>query len=200
MSHSPHAPHAARLKRAAIQAVAEQGFSGLTVDGLCGRAGTTRPEFDQYWSDPGAVLRDALDELMRLPELPDLGNLPDDLAAYVQAYLVRCSDPAVRACMFYVLANASSDERLGPKLLSDFIQRRAANRPLIERAVARGDLPAGTDPDSILDGVLKLAFSWLSSGSMPSPEGMKAAIHGLLAQEARHRALVRNPRDVDRGR
>jgi AcrR family transcriptional regulator len=182
-----HDGAAARLTHAAIEAVAEQGFAGLTVDGLCGRASTTRSEFDHHWSDPGDVLRDALDELMRLPQVPDLGSLPDDLAAYVEAYLTRCSDPAFRACVFYVMANAKSDRRLGPRLLSDFIHRRIGNRILIARAVTRGDLPAGTDPDPILDGALKLAFSWMSSGNTPSPKRMKADIRGLLAQEARRR-------------
>jgi len=182
---------AGRLKYAAIQAVAEHGFSGLTIDGLCERASTTRTEFEQCWSDPGAVLCDALDEMMRLPQLPDLGNLPDDLAAYVQAYLARCSDPAFRACAFYVMANASSAENLGPKLLAGFIRRRAVNRALIERAVARGELPAGTDPDPLLDAVLKLAFTWMSSGSAPPAGKLNVAIRGLLAQEARREAFLR---------
>lgn len=180
-----HDRGAAQLKQAAIQAVAEEGFAGLTLDGLCARANITPTEFSQNWSDPGDVLRAALDEQMRLPKLPDLGSLPDDLAAYLQGYLTRCSDhPAFLTCMFYVLTHARSDEQLGPRILSDFILRRADNRILIERAVARGDLPVGTDPDPILDEVLRLGLSWMGSGRTPSPEALKGAIQDLLVREA----------------
>ena len=179
---------AARLKQAAVQMVVDEGLAGLTVEGLCRRAGATRAEFDQHWSDPGDVLRNALDERMRLPEIPDLGGLADDLTAYLDAYLARCSDPTFIACVVRVLANSGSDRKLGRKLRADFIRRRAANRILIERAVARRDLPADTDPDAILDGALKLAFTWMAAGQAPASAEVRTAVEGLLAREARARA------------
>jgi AcrR family transcriptional regulator len=174
----------AQLRQAAIQAVAEQGFAGLTVDGLCARANITPTEFSRNWSDPGEVLRAAIDEQLRPLQEPDLGSLPDDLAAFVGWYLTHCSDPAFLTCIFYVLTHARLDEQLGRKLLADFIDRRADHSILIERAVARGDLPADTDPDPILDEVLRLGLSWMGSDNTPSPEALKDAIQDLLAREA----------------
>ena len=96
--------------------------------------------------------------------------------------------------MFYVMTHARSDEQLGSNLLSDFIDRRADNSILIERAVARGDLPVGTDPDPILDEVLRLGLSWMGTASTPSPEGLKVAIQHLLAREAFRRDPFPQPR------
>jgi AcrR family transcriptional regulator len=169
--------------RAAIQAVAERGFEGLTADSLCSRAGATRSEFDQLWSDPIDAYIDALDERMSLPQLPDTGRLQDDLTAYAATYLDRCSDPAFMASMAYTMGQARSDEQLAAKLQPDYLRRRGVNRGVIDRAVARGELPLDTDPDPILDGVLGLVISWLSVGRKPTPGEIDIAIRDLLARE-----------------
>jgi AcrR family transcriptional regulator len=176
---------AVRILRATLQAVAEVGFEGLTADNLCIRAGATRAEFDQRWSDPIDAFVDALDERMTLPRLPDTGRLHDDLTAYAAAYLDRCSDPAFVASMLYATARARSDDDLDAKLLPRYLRRRQVNRDLIARAVARGELPPATDPDPILDGVLALGYSWLGVGHYPTPAEIEMAIRDLLAREVR---------------
>jgi AcrR family transcriptional regulator len=180
----------ARIMRAAIEVTVEDGLAGLSADSLCRHASVTRAEFDQHWSDPLEALCDALDERLHLPQLPDTGNLQDDLAAYAEAYLRRLSDPAFVSCLVYVMAQSRSDRPLGRRLQPDYIRRRAANRVLIERAVARGELPPGADPDHLLDGVLGLGLGWLSSSSNPTSEEIRSAVQQLLARHGRYRAVA----------
>jgi hypothetical protein len=173
---------AARIMRAAIEAVSAEGLAGLTADSLCSRAGATRSEFDQRWSDPFDAFADAIDELMTLPHLPDTGRLQDDLAAYAAAYLDRCSDPAFVASLVYISAQAKS-EQLWAKLMPGFLRRREVNCGLIERAVARGEIHPDTDPDPVLDRVLGLSLCWMTTGHSPTPEEIEVAIRDLLVRE-----------------
>lgn len=177
---SPRDEAAARLKRAAIQVVADEGLAGLTCDALCACAGATQAELCERWPDPRDVLRDAIDEQLHVSRLPNSGNLLSDLVAYVRGYLSRYREPAFVSCLFHVMAEGRQDPQIGAKLLVGFIARRARNRILIERAIARGELRKGVDPDAILDAVLQMGISWLASGKIPPPREMKASISRLV--------------------
>jgi AcrR family transcriptional regulator len=171
-----------RIKDAAILLIAEEGLSGLGVGSICARAGVSRARFHQRWSDAWAAMLDALDERARLPRLPDEGSLLADLVAYALAYQEQCSDPVFAAFMFKLLAAAKADPKVCSKLGPDFMKRRARNRLLIGRAVARGEAPADVDGDAILDGMLNLGFSWLGTGNAPSRKDVERAIAQLIAK------------------
>jgi hypothetical protein len=125
---------------------------------------------------------DAFDERLRLPQLPDEGSLRGDLVAYVVALNDRCSDPSFRAFIFELFAAMKADVSLLKRLGPDFRQRRSRNRGLIERAVARGELPPEVDGDAILDAVLKLRFAWMGRGEAPSLQQIERAIEQVIAQ------------------
>jgi AcrR family transcriptional regulator len=151
---------ASRIKDAAVRLVAEMGLSDLDVACICARAGVPEASCRQRWPDVWAVLLEVLDERARLRRLPDEGNVFDDLVAYVQAYRPLYADPSFAALMFQLLAAARSDMDLRERLASGFAKRRARNRVLIERAVARCELPRGVDGDAMLDAILGWGPGW----------------------------------------
>jgi AcrR family transcriptional regulator len=170
-----------RIKDAAILVVAEEGLSGLSVRAICARAGVSEARFRRCWSDAWAAMLDALDERTTLPRLPDEGSLVGDLGAYALAYYERCSDPVFTAFMFKLLAATKSDPGVRRKFSPDFVKRRARNRVMIERAVARGELAANVDGDAILDAVLGLGLCWLGKGKAPCRREIGCAIARLIA-------------------
>jgi AcrR family transcriptional regulator len=172
----------ARIKAAAIRVVAEDGLPALSVSSLCARAGVSQASFHERWPDAWAAMLDAFDERARLPELPDKGNLQDDLVAYVLAYYDQCRDPTFAAFMFQLLVATRSDDSVREKLGPGFYQRRARNRALIGRAVARAELPYDVDGNEILDAILGLALSWMGTGKAPSRRETARAVGRLIAQ------------------
>jgi AcrR family transcriptional regulator len=170
-----------RIKRSVIEAFAEQGLSGLTVDLICARADVSHSAFRTHWSDACDALLEALDEKTRLPELPDTGHLIDDLVAYAQAYLELYQDPVFTAFMFQLIGSAGVDAEFARRLDPGFMARRAVNNLLIERAIKRGELAAGRDPEPILNGVLLMVLSWAGVGRTPSREEMSSAFEPLIA-------------------
>jgi AcrR family transcriptional regulator len=174
-----------RIKRAVLEAVAERGFAGLSVDLICSRAGVPRSTFYRRWSGAQEVLAEAFDEASRLSDLPDTGSLLGDLVAYATAYLEKGVDPVFRACLFYLTAQIQVDAELRQRLQPDFADRRAHNLRLIQRAIARGELQPGLEPDLILDAILGLLMAWAATGKSPSDEEVKLLIERLIAPDLR---------------
>jgi AcrR family transcriptional regulator len=171
---------ARRIKAAVIAVIAQDGFSAMSVESICTRAGVPVAAFHQRWAAPEDALADALDERARLSRLPDTGNVISDLVGYMQGYLDACSDPEFSSFMFYLGAQVQLDPRLGRKLAPGFEARRRDNRVLIERAVARGELLQDTDPDVALDQTLATVLAWMGSGVRPTQAELELVAHRLV--------------------
>jgi AcrR family transcriptional regulator len=169
----------ARVRDAAIAAVAEDGFAGLDVQNLCARAGISEAEFRARWPDAWEAAIEAIDVRLRLA-VPDTGNLEDDLVAYEQQYLRACSDKTFVAFMFNALTQVASSPRVRARTDPSFGARRAGNLVLIERAVARGELPTGFDGNPILDGAVSLCLSWMGAGATPTEPEVRQAVRQLI--------------------
>jgi hypothetical protein len=171
----------ARIKDAAMRTVVEDGLAGLNVRAICVRARASEAEFYERWPDDWAALLAALDERTRLPVLPDTGCLLDDLVAHVQGYRRHLDDPTYSAIVFYLLGEARTDPCLRAKIAPGSKERRRRNLVLIERAVARGELPAGVDGDAILNAVLGLGISWLSTRQVLDDHEVRRAVEQAIA-------------------
>jgi AcrR family transcriptional regulator len=184
-----------RIKDAVIATVAEAGIAGLDVAAICARAGVSRTCFHDRWPDAWSALLDVVDERARLPTIPDAGSLLGDLVAGVQAHFWFCGDRTFTAFIFCVMAEAKCDSRLQKKLGPGFEQRRARNLAMIERAVARGELPPDVDGNAILDASLTMGLAWMGKGVMPPEAEIVCAMQALIAKaKAAVHAPTRSPR------
>jgi AcrR family transcriptional regulator len=171
----------ARIKDAAMRTVVEDGLAGFSVRAVCAHARVSQAEFHDRWPDAWSALLAALDEFARLPTLPDTGSLIEDLVAYTRHYLLQCDDPTYSAAFFYLLGQAQADAGVRERLAPGFTDRRRRNLTLIERAVARGELPAGVDGNAILDTVLSVGASWMGTRQMPGEPEVRRVIGQLIA-------------------
>jgi hypothetical protein len=170
------------IKNAAIRRVAEHGFEGLNVRVICDLAGASEDEFHTRWPDAWAALLDAFDERTRLPTLPDTGNLSDDLVIYVLDHIKPAGDESFRLLMFRLLAEMKSNADLYKRFEPGFVDRRARNLTLIDRAIARGELPADVDGDEVLDAMLGLGISLLGQGLPPQELEVRRAVDLVIAR------------------
>ena len=175
----------ARIKRAAMEAVAERGIAGLSVDLICSRAAVPRSTFYRRWHGARDVLLDAFHEHMSPPALPDTGDLLGDLVAYATGFLSHFKDPVFAACYYYIFAETRLNPELRAKVREGFAARRARNRILVERAVARGELQPNLRPDLILDAVLGLVMAWAGSPTPPSEEEVALIIRRIIGPDVR---------------
>lgn len=131
---------------AADDLLADKGFAGVTMEGIAARAGVAKQTIYRWWKTKTAVLLDALlqDAAEDLPA-PD-ADLGRDLRAYLTwlGGFLTVSDPG--AVFRALLAHAQHDPAFAAEFRTRYLdeQRRRDRLPL-ERAVERGDLPAGFD-------------------------------------------------------
>ncbi|GAA5062794.1 TetR/AcrR family transcriptional regulator [Streptomyces similanensis] len=145
----------ARVRAQVLDAVraelAEHGHEGLTMEGVATRAGVHRATVYRRWRDVGGLLVDVIDAAGEIDwQPPDTGSLRGDLTALnqeIQQSLVERPSFAVAlmAASFHSAPAARAQTRL-------WTDRYAQCEVLVERAVERGELPAGrpTDARSLL--------------------------------------------------
>ncbi|GAA5035645.1 TetR/AcrR family transcriptional regulator [Actinopolymorpha pittospori] len=143
----------ARNRAAVLAAVegelVEHGFDGLTVEGVAARSGVHRTSVYRRWGDVGGLLADLLRAGQEDDWRPsDTGSLGADLAALGREVLtaLHAEPPVMRA-----VVGASFRSAAAAQALRDFwADRYRRCRVVVERAIYRGEVPPGTDPDTVL--------------------------------------------------
>jgi AcrR family transcriptional regulator len=142
-----------RIRTAVLAAVEaellDRGYDGLTVDAVAERSGVHRATVYRRWHDVGGLLADALDagrEDAWRP--PDRGSLVADLTALNRDVLANLTAERSisRALIVASFRSGAAAEALR-RFLSDRYQRSAV---IVARAVARGEVPPGTDARQLL--------------------------------------------------
>lgn len=135
---------------AAVQAeLLDHGVDGLTVDAVAERSGVHRATVYRRWRDVGGLLADALAAGREDGWQPaDLGSLADDLAALNRDVVEHL---AGERSLGRALIVASYRSPAAAAALREFLDDRYRRcEVVVERAVARGEAPAGTDARRLL--------------------------------------------------
>jgi AcrR family transcriptional regulator len=139
---------------ATLEAFAEQGYAGLTIEAVALRAGVNKTTIYRRWPSKVELLGAALVSLRdEEPEPPDTGSLREDLLQLLRQVAARMATPRWRAIMQSLLIGNADPEIQG------VLQRMRDARPsipslVIERAITRRELPKGSDADLIASALL----------------------------------------------
>ena len=142
-----------KVLQAADDLLAEKGFAALTVEGIAARAGVAKQTIYRWWPSKTDVLLEALiqDSAEDL-EPPDTGSLAGDLQAYLTRYAAYLAESDAGAVFRALTGQALHDPALATRLRDEHLtHQRARDRRPLERAVARGELPADADLDVLVD-------------------------------------------------
>lgn len=150
---STGAPRAAeRIFEVTLGFLQERGYQGLTIEAVAERAGVNKTTIYRWWPTKAPLVEEALlrSRVLQL-DLPDTGNLRDDLIALVARMVTLLGDPDSRSLVrSALLAAAAHPElaRLGQIFFADRLHREQA---AFYKARDRGELPATADPKTIMD-------------------------------------------------
>jgi AcrR family transcriptional regulator len=129
-----------------LELVAEVGYDQLTMDAVAARAHASKATIYRRWSNKAelvvaAVKRHAVDRL----DSVDTGDLHRDLVDVLTAMRDRLEGQDATLLLGLIAAMRRNAE-LADVVRSQLItSKRAAFGDVVERAVARGQLPVGTD-------------------------------------------------------
>jgi AcrR family transcriptional regulator len=156
-SRGPGRPRDARHDQAILDATLEilldQGYRGVTIEGVAARAGVGRPTIYRRWPSKPAVVVAALvrSDRLALPAL-DTGSLRNDLIAVQRHQVERMNSPDARRVTAGLIADLADDPELADTYVGQFLApRRATVWEVLQRGVDRGELDADVDFAFIYD-------------------------------------------------
>ncbi len=144
---------------ATLALLAERGFAELTVDAVAERSGVHKTTVYRRWSSPDGLVAAALQMGAEDDwKAPDTGSLEDDLYE-VAAELVRYfTEPGLRELPTASILAAFQSPPAAEALHDFYVDRHSRSAPIVERAVARGDVPVETDAVEVIRAVCGPVF------------------------------------------
>jgi AcrR family transcriptional regulator len=145
----------AAVLRATVEELAESGFASFGFEGVAQRAGVHKTTLYRRWGTRENLLLDALLEQgsERVP-IPDSGSLREDLAAYGEAIVGSLANPETDALIRTITSIGDPDSPLVDASRRFWRARLELAGTMVERAIARGELPLDTDPDVVVESLL----------------------------------------------
>jgi AcrR family transcriptional regulator len=140
------------ILRAAIDALIEDGYDAMSVEGVAARAGAGKATLYRRWSNKAELVADAIREHVSL-EIPlaDTGDVRADMRAFLEGM-----KRAFNGVDGKLLAVFTAERLRNPELAAAFEARHVSGRRahlhrIVREAVARGDLPADTDVELLAE-------------------------------------------------
>lgn len=159
----------AAILDAALSGVAESGYDALTMDAVAARARVGKAAIYRRWSSKPEVVAAAIAHWRRghgPGEAPDTGSLRGDIEALISAVPDYSTGELTTIGVIMGVATAATRDPLLAAALEDFVLStpREILRSVLNRAVARGEVPADRDLTLVPDVALGLNFLRMVSG------------------------------------
>ncbi|MEZ0069387.1 AcrR family transcriptional regulator [Streptacidiphilus sp. MAP12-20] len=142
----------AAVLAATVDELLERGYATLTIDQIAQRAGVHKTTVYRRWSDLDTLVVDALTGHIA-PDIPipDTGDIAEDLRLLARGLVAWINSPSGRAVLAVMLSDAGGRiPELAEGRRRIFHDRIERARPVVTRAVERGELPPGTDAAELI--------------------------------------------------
>lgn len=149
---APRADVRERVLGATVELLHEMAYATLTIDRIAERAKASKATIYRWWPSKGAVVADALADSIAQPIVTPSDDLRGDLLNIVRTAAEGLGRTPIGQSMGALTFELASDPEAADLFTQRFVApRRASVRAVIEAAVARGELPAETEPELLMD-------------------------------------------------
>jgi AcrR family transcriptional regulator len=174
------------LERAIFAAVLDQlcavGYPGLTMEGIAACAHTGKAALYRRWDSKEDLIVDALEHLLpSLSELPDHGNLRDDLLDVLRRLTALINSPTGGALK--CLLAESDHEHPFVKLVHErvLLPRKQIFHAVLQRAVERGEArPDAVESLAAEVGPAMVAQRFLAEGAPVPDSYLVSVVDGVV--------------------
>lgn len=148
----------AQILRHTLNMIGAYGYANLRVEHVARVVGCDTTAILRHWSTRGALVAAALMSLSEMGQVPDTGDLVDDLVEHAWANV--CNQQAMRGArvphpVWSVLSEPDVYEHFRQAFLS---RRRDIGLTLMQRSMDRGELSEDVDAHLILDTIAGLTL------------------------------------------
>jgi AcrR family transcriptional regulator len=172
--------------QAVLEELNDNGYAGTTVERVATRAGIAKTTIYRRWGSLEGLLADLMGEqAARNIPVPDEGDLGSDLRALSRAVVGTFTDPAVHAAFSSMLI-AAMQHHAAREVLDGFLAGRVSRMAVIvDRAAARGEVPAGTDSSEVIRTLAALIYSRVFLIGEPASTAVADAAAAMVTLVAR---------------
>ncbi len=174
------------IRGAVMQELAEVGYGRLSIEAVARRAGVGKTAIYRRWSSKLEMVLEIVSAVagQSLP-LPDTGTLRGDLEMLLRIVARALEHPLASQIIPDLLAEAARNQMIA-RTLHDALRanQRDVGTLVIGRAIERGELPAGSDPEAAVELIVGPLYWRLAIARAPLPKGhiprLAAAIAAAL--------------------
>jgi AcrR family transcriptional regulator len=167
-------PRSAGSSRAILAAMSElmqeHSLNAISMDAIAQRAGTSKATIYRWWQSKELLALDALfsEWEPEQADAHDTGSLAGDLLALIAPWAHRLAKRPYGRVIAALVTKARNDPLFAEEYRVRFVEpRREPARLVFTRAVMRGEIPADTDLDAVLDLLYGPFYHRLLQGHAP---------------------------------
>lgn len=169
----------------------ETGYAGLSVENVARRAGVHKTTVYRRWTDRESLIVDAVsEEIGEDIPIPDTGAFEADLRALARAFVRWASSDPGRAILATLLSDAVRIPEIAEVRRRIFEVRLQRARPVVERAIERGEVPPGTVPGEVIRTLVAPLYLRVLVTGEPADEEAADRAASIAAGAAAAGALV----------
>lgn len=176
-----------RVLSAAGRILQRYGYSQLTMEGVAAESGVAKTTLYRRWPTKAALCMDLyLDVAGRELPIPDSGDIAGNLRQIADT-VVRLQTRTVAGPAFIgLIAEAQVNPESRTAFLAEFAQRRReVTRRVLERAIERKEIDAGTDVNLVIDALGGAVTFRLLQGHAPLNARFTKALVDLILEGCR---------------
>lgn len=174
------------VMRATVDLLLKHGLAGTTIEAVAEHSGVAKTTIYRHWADRAALVLDAFDMILSPPADPDTGTLRDDLVTLAVGLANALATSPAATLMPMIIDAAEREPAFAALHAREATRRHDVVLNVITRGIARGELPADTDPADVLDLLAGPLFHRrMMSGHAPSPEFAERLVDLILLAHQR---------------
>jgi AcrR family transcriptional regulator len=142
---------AAAVLAAAIEELSVRDYADISVESIAARAGVHKTTVYRRWGSKVEIIRQALvGAASEHIHVPDTGSVDSDLLLLARAVQAVLSAPQGAAILTGLIVGGLASAELAEVMRQYWAVRLEAISVIVDRAVSRGELPAGTNPAALM--------------------------------------------------
>ena len=172
------------ILRAAVDLLADEGYGGVTMEGVASRAGVGKATVYRRWPCKSALVVDAVTACRESASPPpDTGSVREDLLAFVRGFMHHLRTSDAGRVMPALVAELSRSPELASAFREGFVApRRAKVLEAVRRGVERGEVREGMDAELVADGVVALLMHRVLVTGMAIDDELPERVADLLCR------------------
>lgn len=194
--HKRGRPRSEEVEQAILDATAtlldERGLQALTIEDVAALAKVGKTSIYRRWPSKGILALEAfLAKFLQLQPPIDTGSLAGDMNEALAAWVGAVAGTPTGRNLVALIAEAQSDPDLALAWSQRVVMRaRSQHRMMIDRAIARGEIPEHSDVDVLMDMLYGPAYHRLLQRHLPLTQGFVEQVVEVVVAGAKAGAAV----------